>query len=411
MQQALSGSGGGATTARTTLTRLTKEKARLTRTLEVNEARVSEADRVNRELMAIINKLRKGRADFLRSMRSANERETSMINDMKHFGQSAHASLDEKEKFEARLRRSQFDHGYELRDYEKKLAALDEQIEELDASIQRGQDADEHDREVEKRAEFRALKQKRDIVQKRETNLAYLKNQVQGMEAEFARLLYAVGLDSDPNNPCSNEAVHQLISASLKNDERNTSLLSFVEMQEAQAQVLEADIANYEEQFAELMRIREAESNSSAKSSVLQARVAGQIDGIAASIETHDALLSALCKPVQLIFDHLGCVAPADDGGLFNLKGCRADTLTDYIRVIDEAVQQRHQVAQQLLTNAIETAENENGSDEEKESKPKSTTFKVLEQFACAAELRDHPSVQQVRKELEQAALERQLGA
>lgn len=42
-------------------------------------------------------------------------------------------------------------------------------------------------------------------------------------------------------------------------------------------------------------------------------------------------------------------MAPKDDGGLLGLKGCRPDTLTDYIHAIDETAKSLRLKAEGLL--------------------------------------------------------------
>jgi hypothetical protein len=412
MQLALS-KGGVGKNARITDAQLTRERAKMMRTLEVSEERVSEAERLNRDTVTLINKLRKGRADFLRRMRNSNEREAAMVGDMKRFGQSAHASLDEKEKLEARLKRSQFEYGIELRDYDKRAASLEEQIEELNTNIERAKNAENHYMEQEKQAQFSSLKQRREVVQRREIRLGYAKSQVQLMEADFERLRLAVGVETEAgslhsDNPSGLQSVHELVSASLQNEERNSSLVSFVEVQVAQAQALEAEIAQYEEQYQRLLHARQDESHSSAQSNERQARAAEQIGGINASIDAHETVLSQLCEPVQLLFDRLGCTAPNDDGGLFKLKGCRPDTLTDYIRLIDDELRVRHVKAQHLLPEPVEEVDPRAVAPPE--PKPKRSALEVLEQFTRAAEVLDYTPVEQVRRELEKAAQNNQLG-
>jgi hypothetical protein len=407
VQQALS-SGGGGKSARMTDARLARGKAKLTRTLEVSEARVSEAERLNRETVTLINKLRKGRADFLRSMRSSNEREAAMVVDMKHFGQSAHASLDEKEKLEARLKRSQFEYGVEVRDYDKRSAALQDQIAELNTSIERAKYAEQHELELDKQAEFSTLKRRREVEQRREMKLGFAKSQVQAMEAEFERLRLAVGIAAEADSPDSGrpsglESIHELVASSLQNDERNSSLVSFVEMQVAQAHALEADIAKHEEQYRRLLLARQDEDSTSSLSNERRARAAEQIDGVNASIDAYETLLFRLCEPVQLLFDRLGCTAPTGDGGLFELKGCRPDTLTDYIRLIDEQVRANHLRTHNLVPERVEEGE-ETLAVDQPEQKPKRSTLQVLEQFTRAVKLLDHPSVEQLRQALEKAA-------
>jgi len=404
--------GGAGKHGRMTDAQLTRDRAKMKRTLEVSEERVSEAERLNRETVALINKLRKGRADFLRTMRTCNEREAAMVGDMKHIGQSTHASLDEKEKLEARLKRSQFECGVELRDYDKMAASIQDQIEELNKKIERAKYAENNQLELEKQAEFSTLKKKREVEQRREMKLSYAKNQVQMMEAEFERLRLAVGVEPKAGSPHSGNqsslhSVHELVAASVQNEERNSSLLSFVEVQVAHAQALEADIAKYEEQYQRLLHEQQDESNTSSQSNERQARAAEQIGGVNANVVAHETLLSQLCEPVQLLFARLGCTAPTDDGGLFELKGCRPDTLTDYIRLIDEEVRARHVKAQHLVPVPME--EVDTLAIEAPKPKPKRSTLEVLEQFTRAADVLDHPSVEQVRRELERAAQSIQL--
>ncbi|KAL3925549.1 MAG: hypothetical protein SGPRY_003618 [Prymnesium sp.] len=56
--------------------------------LQVSETRVADAERVNSSMMDLINKLRRGRADFLQHLAKLTEREAAMTADMKHFAQA-----------------------------------------------------------------------------------------------------------------------------------------------------------------------------------------------------------------------------------------------------------------------------------------------------------------------------------
>ena len=66
-----------------------RETSKLSKTLQVSEERVADAERVNSNLMELINKLRRGRADFLHSLAKLTERESAMSTDMKHFAQAS----------------------------------------------------------------------------------------------------------------------------------------------------------------------------------------------------------------------------------------------------------------------------------------------------------------------------------
>lgn len=49
---------------------------------------MADAERVNSSMMDLINKLRRGRADFLQHLAKLTEREAAMTADMKHFAQA-----------------------------------------------------------------------------------------------------------------------------------------------------------------------------------------------------------------------------------------------------------------------------------------------------------------------------------
>ena len=55
---------------------------------QVSEERVADAERLNKATVDSINKLRRGRSDFLHQMARLTERVSVMSADMKHFAQA-----------------------------------------------------------------------------------------------------------------------------------------------------------------------------------------------------------------------------------------------------------------------------------------------------------------------------------
>lgn len=113
-------------------------RARVRACTQVSEERVADAERLNSITVDSINKLRRGRSDFLQQMSRLTERIAIMSADMKHFAQAAHASLDEKEKVEARLKRQQFDYQQEGRHYEHMFDSLQAELHSLEEKIAHG---------------------------------------------------------------------------------------------------------------------------------------------------------------------------------------------------------------------------------------------------------------------------------
>ena len=178
-----------------------REKNRLSRTLQVSEERVADAERLNRATVASINKMRRGRADFLHQMQKMEQRLNEMTADMKHFGAAAHASLDEKEKMESRLKRLQYDYRNELAHNEAIFENLAEQLQHLEEKISWGQQAEEDFLQAERQKHYRNVQVQRDADQKRELRLGYLQNHVRGQEMDFQRLHRIMGVKFMPEKP------------------------------------------------------------------------------------------------------------------------------------------------------------------------------------------------------------------
>ena len=175
-----------------------RERNRLSRALQVSEERVADAERLNRATAQTINKLRRGRADFLHQIKKLDDRVAMMAADMKHFATSAHASLDEKEKVEARLKRQQFDYRNELSHTEHVFDLLHSELQTLEERIVSGHQAEEEFLQSQRQSQYRHVKEKRDEERKRELRLGYLQNLVRGQEMDFQRLHRIMGVKCVP---------------------------------------------------------------------------------------------------------------------------------------------------------------------------------------------------------------------
>jgi len=360
-----------------------REKSRLERSVQVSDERVADAERFNRETVALIDKLRHGRADFLNQMSKLEERVNVMTTDMKHFGQAAHASLDEKEKVEARLKRQQFDYRNELSHTEHIFEMLQGELQSLEERIANAHAAEEAFLQQEKQKAFQTVKTQRELEQKRELRLGFLQNHVRGQEMDFQRLHRIMGVKFTPEKP---DSVQDIVKASLNHEQRNASLLHFVGVQNA-------EIEGIEEQLRVLQRTEEALVIEHAKAAEKSqsTKVAAEMsvrsfDTTTAGITKRVDDLDQLCPLVVKLYEMASAVTGGSvdaSGGMLALKGCRPDTLSDYLRLIDISLKDLYQRA-----NALPTAAGN----------------EWLRDFLQPKVITSHPSVMELRKELEVAA-------
>jgi len=362
--------------------RQAREKNRLSRTLQVSEERVADAERLNRATVDNINKMRRGRADFLQQMARLEQRVTEMVADMKHFASAAHASLDEKEKVESRLKRQQYDYRNELAHNEHVFESLHETLQHLEEKIAYGQHAEEDFHQAERQAQYRTVQAQRDADQKRELRLGFLQNHVRGQEMDFQRLHRIMGVKFTPEKP---DSVQEIVKASLSHEQRNASLLHYVGVQNVQMEELEVELKQLEVEEKRLVAdvAVDAEAGSASKEQV--ARQERSAAAIMEGIDKRDEDLTKLCPLVETLCAVTGAAAAVqtDDGGALALKGCRPDTLTDYLRLIDIAVRDLRAKAHSL---------------------PTAQGNEWLRDFLSYKEINTHPTVLEIRADLEEQA-------
>ena len=358
---------------------------KLKSSLAINEERVSDALKVNNVFADTINQLRRGRKDFIIQMRKLDERDRSTVTDMKHFSQGASVSLDEKEKLEAKHKRHLFEYSNEVNTWEHTVGTLDSEILSLDTSIKRRNDDEEAALEAERRAQYMQLKRARDGLQKRELRLGYLQNQVRGQEMDFQRLHRIMGVKFLPEKP---ESVQDIISASLEHEERNASLLGFVGVQNHQMESLHDELAFFGAEEVRIAAASERSSHGAHKSTERAHRVLESEEALALATTDLQAQLESLCPAVEQLFGLLAAKPPEGDadGGLFALKGCRPDTIPDYLRALDIELRELHARAMLVPSGA---------------DKSLSTR---LAGFTREKVVDNHPSVLELHKELEAAA-------
>ena len=356
-----------------------REKSRISRALAVSEERVADAERLNSATVAQINKMRRGRSDFLHQVARLEERVRVMMNDMKHFGSQAHASLDEKEKVEARLKRQQFDFRNEGAHVEHMLDTLNEELQKLEEKIQLGHQAEEDYKQRMRQQSYLDVKEQRDEDQKRELRLGYLQNHVRGQEMDFQRLHRIMGVKFTPEKP---DSVQEIVKASLSHEQRNASLLHYVGVQNAAAEELEESVREMEVEEQALIVSLKRDAEEAAVSKLESQRAAGATAGVVNGIEKREEDLAKLCPVVETLCSMSGASAAVDteEGGVLRLKGCRPDTLTDFLRLIDVSIKELRQRAQSL---------------------PTASGNEWLRDFLQAKEIVSHPTTTELRKEIE----------
>jgi len=359
-----------------------KEKNRLSRTLQVSEERVADAERLNTSTEESINKLRRGRADFLRQMSKIEERINSMVADMKHFATTAHASLDEKEKVEARLKRQQFDYRNELAHSENVFETLVSDIALLDERIHAGQAAEEDFMQMQRQERYRDVKNKRNEDANREMRLGYLQNHVRGQEMDFQRLHRIMGVKFTPEKP---DSVQEIVKASLSHEQRNESLLHYVGVQNMQLELLEEEVNALEKEEQALIVELKAAEEDGVRQAVTSDRVKANSEATVAGAAKRTEDLAKLCPVVETLCSMSGAsqLAETEDGGMLVLKGCRPDTLSDFLRLIDVSLKELRQRAHAL---------------------PTASSNEWLRDFLAYHEVSSGNNVHEIRKELETAA-------
>lgn len=160
--------------------------------------------------------------------------------------------------------------------------------------------------------------------------------QVRGQEMEFQRLHRIIGVRFTPDQP---ESVKEIVSSSMNNEARNSSLVRYSQMQASQIEALEEENRRLEADAERCTMQQTASTANQETASAAANRLAQQSEVLASSLESYETVLKRLCNPVEVIFDKLGSAKlNDDDGGMLKLQGMRPDTLTDHLRLIDEAV-------------------------------------------------------------------------
>jgi len=234
----------------------------------------------------------------------------------------------------------------------------------------------------QRQEEFRSVKQHRDADAKREMRLGYLQNHVRGQEMDFQRLHRIMGVKFTPEKP---DSVQDIVKASLSHEQRNASLLHYVGVQNAEIEEIEEQLRaleseemtlGVEAQKADAQHVTEVATAQSAET-----RGAAVLEGIG----KRDDDLKKLCPVVETLCKMSGAATAiaTEDGGILVLKGCRPDTLAEYMRLIDEAIKELRARAQSL---------------------PTASGNEFLRDFLAYHEVCTHPTVMEIRKELETAA-------
>lgn len=248
----------------------------------------------------------------------------------------------------------------------------------LEDKIAAGNQAEEDFFQQERQNAFRQVKQTRDDEAKREMRLGYLQNHVRGQEMDFQRLHRIMGVKFTPEKP---DSVDDIVKASLSHEQRNESLHHYVGVQNREIEELEELLRALEKEETELMAEMKQTDAKFAAAVTDAEQAAASAQSILSSMGAQAQTLSLLCPIVETLNNMSGAGQHVDT--TLRLKGCRPDTLTDFLKNIDTAIKELSSRARAL---------------------PTATGNEWLRDFLAFKEVVVHPTVTEVRKELETAA-------
>ena len=382
--------------------RLDREKNKLTRLVQVADSRAAEAGLNTNKLETYINNLRTHRKDFMRRVAKVNQRETTMAADMKFFAQAAHASLDEKERFESKLRRIGFDYKNELQEFRKSVLSLQREETWLDESIDSTEKKLDESTQDEVRHTYYDVRNRRNTDEHNDIRRGYLVNQRQLLEQECAALSKVL---ESPLNPFEKESVNGVIHAFRTRAENNRSLATFAEEQSADFAEMEAELASLQNDAISLEKFRHDELAASQARSERAARVDASRAQLDSSVAAIEKLLQGICVPTQTIREMLheyGNVQPFF--ALGDTDDTRVANIVDALGDIDVGIKSLRERAFSLRPQA----ESASGGGEEpaalysgRGDSRGGIEVSPLSRFCRPVRLRDNPSVAEAMKELE----------
>eukprot|EP00966_Prymnesium_polylepis_P097788 2264623-Prymnesium_polylepis.1 len=199
------------------------------------------------------------------------------------------------------------------------------ELQALDEKFAQANMAEEEFQQQLRQGNFRSLKAKRDSDQKRELKLGYLQNHVRGQEMDFQRLHRIMGVKFTPEKP---ESVMEIVSTSLKHEQRNASLLHYVGVQTAQIEDLQDDLRKLEREENDLGKQQTTREEGRLVEVAHGSKNETYIHRMEAVSSTQAEQLQQLCPIVISLCDVTGALI--DPSGELALKGCRPDTLADH---------------------------------------------------------------------------------
>lgn len=161
-------------------------EARHSQNTQVAETRVSEAMHMNKQLEMCITELRLERKGVLGKKRRADEQEKLMTGEMRGFGATAHAALDEKEKVKGKERRMRHEWDIESTLHAATMTKLHDEDEWLETSIAHLDGREEEAQQIAKGEDYVEARARRSAAERRASRLGYLASQCLGMQVELA---------------------------------------------------------------------------------------------------------------------------------------------------------------------------------------------------------------------------------
>lgn len=231
--------------------RLDKQLLIIKKRCEALITKASETASENANVRLNIDDLRKEKISHREQLQRMRAKAAKMDEDIAFLTHAAHAALDQREKVRGKFLMAQRDMQQER---DQKLAVISELVQRTaalddDAAARQGQMQDQE--EVRCRQAYAKGRKQRSELEAAEVRFGYLTSQARGWESEFERLQTFTGMETK-FAPGQNHIVDEITSRYAEKERANTSLLRYLNEQQAECHALEEQGRAIEERRAKI---------------------------------------------------------------------------------------------------------------------------------------------------------------
>ena len=218
--------------------RLDKQLLIVKKRCEALITKASETSSENSNVRLNIDDLRKEKMSHREQLQRMRAKATKMDEDIAFLTHAAHAALDQREKVRGKFLMAQRDMQQER---DQKLAVIGELVQRiaaLDDDAQARAGAMQDQEEVRRRQAYAKGRRQRSELEAAEVRFGFLTSQARGWESEFERLQTFTGMETK-FTPGQNHIVDEITSRYAEKERANTSLLRYLNEQQAECHGLE----------------------------------------------------------------------------------------------------------------------------------------------------------------------------